>query len=85
MENKKARIHFLHVRWLVRASEEFGDDVQSYERLRFVSEDDGLPIYGFLDPASVVRAVHLLPAFAYEDDPAEISASGEYKYFYVNK
>lgn len=54
------RFDFLHVRWL-RTIENASDFKQ--ERIGFV-QDSEKP-YGFLDPADVIRAIHLIPAFAY--------------------
>ena len=60
------RIDFLWVRWFGRALEDdFGDDACRLERVRFVSEDDDSPQFGFVDPSRVVRAAHLVPAFRY--------------------
>ncbi|KAF8577949.1 hypothetical protein K439DRAFT_1648918 [Ramaria rubella] len=35
-----------------------------YDRIGFVTESDDTEPFGFLDPANVVRACHLIPAFA---------------------
>lgn len=60
------RIDFLHVRWLGRDTHErFGDTECRLERVRFVTKEDGSPPFGFIDPNTVVRAAHLIPAFMY--------------------
>lgn len=63
---RPTRVEFLWVRWLGRdRKEDFGDEACRLERIRFVTAADGSPPFGFLDPASVVRAAHLIPAFKY--------------------
>lgn len=63
---KLERVYFLWIRWFGRAVEDpFGDRVCRLERVRFISREDNSPQFGFIDPALVVRAVHLIPAFRY--------------------
>ena len=42
-------------------------------------EEDSAHAYGFLDPDDVIRASHLIPAFASGKNEAE-----EWNYYYVN-
>lgn len=60
------RIDFLWVRWFGR---ENGVPLTSFDTLRlprigFVPDDDPRP-FGFVDPNEVLRAAHLIPAFAH--------------------
>ena len=60
------RMEFLFIRWFGRDLKERGGwKRQQLHRVRFVHEDDPSP-FGFLDPLEVVRAVHLIPAFAFQ-------------------
>ena len=92
------RVDFLWVRWFGRSADEpFGDDVCRLERVRFVSEDDGSPKFGLVDPSRIVRAVHLVPAFRHGKTEellppsylARIKDTGnissDWESFYVNK
>ena len=80
MTDKSARIDFLHVHWFVRASDEFGDESFSLERIKFAADEDGISPYGLVDPKIVVRAVHLVPAFSFSEDRAK-----RHKHFFVNR
>lgn len=59
------RMDFLHVRWFRRASS--GGSIWQTKRLPQISfiPHDEPDAFGFLDPADVIRAVHLLPGFRY--------------------
>lgn len=62
---RSQRLDFLHVRWLRRDSS--GGSIwqtKRLPRLSFVPHDEP-DAFGFLDPADVIRAVHLLPGFRY--------------------
>ena len=84
VNGEEVRIHFFHVRWLVRASEESGDDVQSYERVRFVSEDDGLQYMdSSIQRVLSARFVCYLRSHA-KTTRRKYRHQVEYNYFYVN-
>lgn len=61
------RIDFLHVRWLYYDYDQPGGwetcrlDRLSYETCR--TEQDTLDSFGFIDPADIIRATHLIPDF----------------------
>lgn len=95
MSHQERHIEFLWVRWFGRDLGAMGGfRTHRLHRLGFVDADDA-GAFGFLDPAHVVRGVHLIPAFAHgkrsdlmgpsvmrvhqEDDDAS-----DWKYFYVN-
>lgn len=95
-EPETRRINFLHVRWFERADDNFGDAVYRPERIRFVKDEDGCEPYGFLNPAQVIRAVHIIPAFVYDvlpsdPFPSELAninvkrSAVNYDSYYVNK
>ncbi|THH09941.1 hypothetical protein EW145_g1670 [Phellinidium pouzarii] len=91
------RVDLLWVRWLGRDnSHAFGDKVRRLERVRFVTEEDSSNPFGFIDPSSVVRAIHLIPAFHYGRTDAFLGPSAlarvrknesalDWESFYVNK
>jgi hypothetical protein len=59
------RMEFLFVRWFGRDfTPEPGWKAKRLLRLGFVPGNDG-SAFGFLDPAQVIRAIHLIPAFAW--------------------
>jgi hypothetical protein len=63
--NEPRRMEFLFVRWFGRdLSPEPGWKSKHLLRLGFVPGNDETA-FGFLDPAQVIRAVHLIPAFAW--------------------
>lgn len=60
------RIDILWVRWFGRDADSVaGDETCQLERVRFVSKDDDSPLFSFVDPDLVLRAIHLLPAFRF--------------------
>ncbi|KAF9032603.1 hypothetical protein BJ165DRAFT_1604790 [Panaeolus papilionaceus] len=66
-------MHFLWIRWYgLEPSRhyKFGWKARRLPRVGFVddSDDDPMasPTFGFIDPANVIRAVHLIPAFHHE-------------------
>jgi len=62
------RMEFLWVRWFGRdPGAPSGWRARRLPRIGFVdaTESDGSPPFGFLDPAHVIRAVHLMPAYAH--------------------
>lgn len=95
---KLKRFDLLWVRWFKRCIEvSFGDDACRLERVRFVSEKEGPPQFGFIDPANVIRGAHLIPAFHYGRTSKLLRPSilarvkepddqdTDWEYFYVNK
>ena len=61
------RVDFLWVRWFgCDLSHASGWKAKRLHRLGFIPADDpDVDTFGFLDPEMVIRAVHLIPAFAY--------------------
>ncbi|KAL1939913.1 hypothetical protein VTO73DRAFT_9613 [Trametes versicolor] len=58
------RVEFLHIRWFGRDPDwRCGWQAKRLERIGYVPESDG-GAFDFLDPADVIRACHLIPAFA---------------------
>lgn len=91
------RMDFLHVRWFYRdRTFPSGWIAKRLPRLSFISADEE-GAFGFLDPAEVVRASHIMPAFAHERTSeflsipsplSQILRNGfenekEWKYYYV--
>lgn len=59
------RIDFLWVRWLGRHPDQvYRDGECALEKVGFVPEDESTPPFGFIDPATVVRTIHLIPNFS---------------------
>ena len=91
-------LEFLFVRWygldLDRTSR-FGWKMRRLPKVGFVPEDpnEESPAFGFLDPAQVIRGVHLIPSFAegltdelLEPSFARLEHEGDYDWrcYYVN-
>jgi hypothetical protein len=58
------KMEFLFVRWFGLDDEEIGGwKAKNLHQIGFV-KDDSDAAFGFVDPADVVRAVHLIPRFA---------------------
>ena len=62
------------------------------DRIGYVCEDDPSGAFGFLDPALVVRACHLIPAFAYGrttsllgPSVARDSLTGDWESYYISR
>lgn len=99
MNTPPARIDFVWVRWYGRAEgHHFGDKVSRLEKIGFITDDDDTPAFGFIDPHTIVRAIHLIPDFPsgktnelLSHSPlARASKSDEdsdldWAYFYVNR
>ena len=90
------RVEFLHVRWLQRdVNYAHGASVRRQERVHFVphrtDSDEIEGAFGVVDPAHVIRACHLIPAFHHGLTTEYLSVSsarddtGDWKYFYVNR
>lgn len=59
------RMEFMLVRWFGRdISYRAGWATKRLHRLGFVDADDE-GAFGFLDPAEIIRGIHLIPAFHY--------------------
>jgi hypothetical protein len=59
-----ARMEFLHVRWFGRDPDWLsGPGALRLDRIGYVPDSDD-EAFGFLDPTHVLRACHLIPAFA---------------------
>jgi hypothetical protein len=62
--SKPERIDVLFVRWFRRDSNfSSGWDAKRLPRLQFFDEENLADAFGFVDPDSVIRGVHLIPAF----------------------
>jgi len=60
--NEWEKRDFLWVRWYgLETSHQFGFKAKRLPRIGFVDTDDNA--FGFIDPANIIRAVHLIPAF----------------------
>ncbi|KIO26288.1 hypothetical protein M407DRAFT_7887 [Tulasnella calospora MUT 4182] len=58
------RIDFLWIRWMgADPDSRSGLNARRLERVGYVPDVDGPGAFGFIDPADVVRASHLVPAF----------------------
>lgn len=69
------RYDLLHVRWFRRdRSVPSGWLAKRLPRLSFIPADEE-DAFGFLDPADIVRASHIMPAFAHGRTPALLSHS----------
>ncbi|KAI0337344.1 hypothetical protein BDW22DRAFT_1468571 [Trametopsis cervina] len=96
--NEYERIEFLWIRWFGRdMTAPGGFNTRRLHRVGFLDADEP-GAFGFLDPAVVIRAVHLIPAFHYgrTDDwlrgPSiarqytldDADAESDWRYHYVN-
>ncbi|KAJ3755244.1 hypothetical protein EV360DRAFT_86085 [Lentinula raphanica] len=61
------KLDFLHVRWfgLAREQDEYGIHAKRMPSLGFIDAQDP-EAFGFVDPSNIIRACHVIPAFAYE-------------------
>ncbi|KAI0822191.1 hypothetical protein BC628DRAFT_1328019, partial [Trametes gibbosa] len=90
--SRPQRVEFLHVRWFeTDTTWASGSEVRRLERLRFVSWTSS-DAFGFVNPAHVIRACHLLPAFQHQRTheylpihTAYRHLDGDWRYFYVNR
>ncbi|KIJ50228.1 hypothetical protein M422DRAFT_245470 [Sphaerobolus stellatus SS14] len=90
------KMHFLWVIWFGRDSSYCsGPQYHHLDRIGFVHNEDDTEPFGFVDPARIIRSVHLIPAFAhgktnellgksiarrYQEDQEE-----DWQFFYVNR
>jgi hypothetical protein len=81
------RMDFLWVRWFGRdLAHKGGWRARRLHRIGFVESQDPTA-FSFLDPASVIRAVHLIPAFSLGKTVADVDPSHEdidWQQYYVN-
>ncbi|KAK6974093.1 GLOBIN domain-containing protein [Favolaschia claudopus] len=94
---KVHRMNFLWVRWFGRdTSHRAGWLAKRLHRVGFLhASNPDLSAFGFLDPAEVVRAAHLIPAFHYGRTSELLGPSiarhfdaenhEDYEYYYVNQ
>ncbi|KAH8984066.1 hypothetical protein EDB86DRAFT_2750235, partial [Lactarius hatsudake] len=93
LESHPERIEFLFVRWFGHAPDwPGGPAARRLDRVGWVPEHDASGAFGFLDPARVVRACHLIPAFAEGKttrllSPSQMrdSQSGDWVHYYVSR
>jgi hypothetical protein len=87
---------FLWVRWFGRSDPQARASINPHrlDRIGFVTADDNTEPFGFLDPSNVVRACHIIPAFAYGRTNALLGPSiarkpqekdTDWQYYYVNR
>lgn len=90
----KTRIDILFVRWFGTDPDWTGGDIdRRLDRIGFVpfSTDPENPAFGFVDPASVIRGCHLIPAFSEGRTNSLLGPSkfrdndGDYVNYYVNR
>lgn len=60
------RMDVLFVRWFRRDVLPAGWAAKRLQRLEFFDQDSLPDAFGFLDPDSVIRGVHLIPAFNFD-------------------
>ncbi|KAJ3558432.1 hypothetical protein NM688_g934 [Phlebia brevispora] len=87
-DHSERRLEFLWVRWLeIDPTWISGPGTRRLERVQYATEE----AYSFLDPATVIRGCHLIPAFHYGRDVDLTARSvahtpgGDWKYYYVDR
>lgn len=91
-DTRPKRCKFLFVRWFkIDQAWISGPSAHCLERLHYLPASDPAA-FGFLDPRHVIRACHLLPAFALESTSEFLGTSsardtiiGDYKRHYVSR
>ena len=89
-------MNFLWVCWFGKdLTYHSGPQARRLDRIGFVTDSDDTEPFCFLDPAYIIRAVHLIPAFAYgQTDELLLGPSiachdrkstVDWKYYYVNR
>ena len=86
-------MEFLWVRWYGAEPDWVGGPATlRLDRVGYVPEDDPSGAFGFLDPALVVRACHLIPAFAHGQTVSQLTPSiprdhltGDWESYYVSR
>jgi hypothetical protein len=81
MYSHPTRMDFLFVRWFRWDNSPAGWTAKRLQRLEFFDEDSP-DAYGFLDPDSVIRGIHLIPSFDHRIDPQD--PESDYRFQYVN-
>ncbi|KLO18138.1 hypothetical protein SCHPADRAFT_820248 [Schizopora paradoxa] len=82
----KRRVNFLRVRWLgVDPEWTAGDRAKRLDRVGFVPYDGDTEPFGFVSLAHVIRACHLIPAFAFGKTDKLLPDSVDWINYYVNK
>ncbi|KAG1856388.1 hypothetical protein DFJ58DRAFT_840899 [Suillus subalutaceus] len=76
------RMDFLFVRWFQWDGSAAGWAVKRLQRLEFFDEDSP-DAYGFLDPDSVIRGVHLIPSFQHRSDPQDPESDCRFQYMNI--
>lgn len=88
----KQRMNFLWVRWMgIEPDQRSGRQHRKLTKLGYVPDDEGSIPFGFVDPAHVLRACHLIPAF--EDgrtndllEPSFVKdKGGDWTSYYINE
>lgn len=87
------RMEFLFVRWFGRDPDwQGGPETCRLDRIGWVPEDDPSGAFGFLNPARVIRACHLIPAFSYgkttrllHPSQARDFSTGDWVNYYVSR
>lgn len=91
---KPTSLNFLFVRWFGRDPHSSGGPATlSLDRIGYVAQDDESGAFGFLDPLRVIRACHLIPAFAHglttdllgESQMRDYPRRGDWSMFYVSR
>ncbi|KZV97073.1 Six-hairpin glycosidase [Exidia glandulosa HHB12029] len=80
-QDKDTQLYFLHVRWFGR--DDIDDGRRRLTRIGWDEENE----YGFIDPAYILRACHIAPAFAHGTAPFRAALrraeEEDYNYYYV--
>ena len=93
LKNPSERIDFFFVRWFGHDPDwKGGPATRRLDRIGWVPEHDASGAFGFLNPAYVVRACHLIPAFSEGKTtslltPSKMwdSPSGDWVNYYVSR
>lgn len=94
--SRHKRVDFLWVRWLARMTDVPGGwHTCRLDQVGYFPDSDANHAFDFVDPADVIRAVHLMPRFAggrtmeYLSPASSIAAddqqSGDWKHYYVGR
>jgi hypothetical protein len=86
-------MEFFFVRWFrVDPDWQGGPGTCKLDQIGWVPEDDPSGAFGFLDPARVIRACHLIPAFSYgctahllSPSQAREFSTGDWTNYYVSR
>ncbi|KAI0822210.1 hypothetical protein BC628DRAFT_1285153, partial [Trametes gibbosa] len=59
------RVEFLHVRWFEQDTNwSSGSEVRRLEHVRYIPWAPDSTAFGFIDPAHIIRAIHLIPVMS---------------------